>query len=102
MDSKQRLQDSRRKPAWVRCEVIRLNALSNESCHKLAATCNRMHAASRGVSVGKTWMAEVVRAHHYEIAQLRQRYKRRVPPPLCRNPTWGLDFTGKSDASKTV
>jgi len=90
------------KPAWVKQEIIRLKALTDFSCHKLAATFNRMHSAERGVTVGKTWVANTVRAHRYEIAQLRQRYKRRIPPPLPRNAACGLDYTGKMATMKTV
>ncbi|MBA5689968.1 integrase core domain-containing protein [Rugamonas apoptosis] len=93
---------SRRKPAWVRREIIRLKALTGFSCHKLAHTFNRMYAVEREVTVGKTWVAQVVCAHRYEIADLRRRYKRRVPPPVRSNATWGLDYTGKTDTTNTV
>lgn len=61
-----------------------------------------MYAAERNVTVGKTWVAEVVRAHQYEIAEMRRRYKRAVPAPQRTNTTWGLDFTGKADMMKTI
>jgi transposase InsO family protein len=93
---------TRRKPAWVRREVIRLKALTDQSCHKLAATFNRQHAALHQITVGKTWVAEVVRTHRYEIAELRRKYHRRVPAPQQRNAVWGLDFTGKADLGCTV
>ncbi|WP_332852397.1 integrase core domain-containing protein [Duganella sp. S19_KUP01_CR8] len=68
----------------------------------MADTFNRMYAAQRHVTVGKTWVADVVRTHRYEIAELRRHYKRRVPPQQRINTTWGLDFTGKADTVKTV
>jgi putative transposase len=76
---------SRRKPKWIRDEIIRLKAITGLSCYKLADTFNRMYAASHNATVGKTWVAEVVRAHRYEIADLRRRFKRSVPHPQRRN-----------------
>jgi putative transposase len=58
-----------------------------------------MYAASHNATVGNTWVAEVVRAHRYEIAGLRRRFKRNVPHPQRRNTIWGLDYTGKGDAA---
>ena len=58
---------NQRKPAWVKEAIIRLKAESNLSCYKLAATFNQLYAAEQGVTVGKTFVAETVRAHAYEI-----------------------------------
>ena len=88
---------NRRKPAWVKEAIIRLKAESNLSCYKLAATFNQLYAAKQGVTVGKTFVAETVRAHAYEISQLRERWKRQRPKPMPRNTQWAMDMTGKGD-----
>lgn len=78
-------QRGRRKAAWVVREIIRLKALTDLSCYKLADTFNRMHATATHVTGGKTWVADTVRHHRYEIADLRKQYKRSIPPALPRN-----------------
>ena len=88
---------NRRKPAWVKEAIIRLKAESNLSCYKLAATFNQLYAAEHGITVGKTFVAETVRAHAYEIAQLRERWKCQRPKPMPRNTLWAMDMTGKGD-----
>ena len=49
------------------------------------------------MTVGKTFVAQVLQAHRYEIAALRLKWKRTVPAPLSCNHTWALDMTGKGD-----
>ena len=88
---------NRRKPAWVKDVIIKLKAESNLSCYKLAATFNQLYAAEHGITVGKTFVAETVRAHAYEIGQLRERWKRQRPRPMPRNTIWAMDMTGKGD-----
>ena len=88
---------NKRKPAWVKEAIIKLKVESNLSCYKLAATFNQLYAAEHGITVGKTLVAETVRAHAYEIAQLRERWKRQRPRPMPRSTIWALDMTGKGD-----
>jgi putative transposase len=88
---------SRRKPEWVRKEVIRLKAhLPAFGCRKLADMFNRLFVA-RGMTVSKTFVSDLLRQHEYEIADLRRTWKRRIPLPLDHNRVWGLDLTGKID-----
>jgi putative transposase len=90
---------SRPKPAWVRQEIIRLKAWSPDmGCRQIALTFNRQFER-RGETVGKTFVAGVLRASAYEIADLRRRIKHRIPKPLPRNRTWALDLTGNTDSS---
>ena len=65
-------------------------------CRKIAHMFNRLFAG-RGITVGKTFVSDLLRLHRYEIAALRRVWKHRVPRPLPRNHTWGLDATGKTD-----
>ena len=88
---------SRRKPDWVRQEIIRLQAhLPDDGCRKIAHMFNRLFA-ERSITVGKTFVSDLLRTHRYEIAELRRLWKHRVPNPVPHNHTWGLDATGKSD-----
>lgn len=88
---------SQPKPAWVRAELIRLKAWSpNAGCRVIAEIFNRQFA-ERGVTVGKTYVAGVLRQSKYDIVLLRRTVKHRIPRPLARNRTWALDLTGKTD-----
>lgn len=93
------LQRSRRKPEWVIPALIHLKAVMPQAgCRQLADTFNRLHAEHR-VSVGKTYVSDIVRRHRYAITQLRRRLKHRIPQPQPRNLTWAIDLTGKGDAA---
>ena len=50
-----------------------------------------------GPTVGKTYVAEVIRRYRYEASAVSQRTKRHVPLPLPINRIWGVDMTGKGD-----
>ena len=82
----------RAKPEWVRKEVLRLEALMPEGSRKVADTFNFLHA-HRGETVGKTFVAELVKKHHEEILRLRQTLKHRKPRKVPKNLLWALDLT---------
>lgn len=85
------------KPPWVRRELIRLRAWSPElGCRTLAEVFNRRFA-ERGMSVGKSHVADVLRRATAEVARMRQQGKHRVPRPLPMNRVWAMDLTGKTD-----
>jgi len=86
------------KPAWVRREIIRLKALMREdgSCRAVADVFNRRFAAARNMSVGKTFVAEAIRTHQYEILAARRMIKNARPRRLPRNLVWAADLTGKT------
>jgi len=88
---------SQPKPPWVRAELIRLKAWSPDlGCRVIAEIFNRQFAERR-VSVGKTYVAGILRRSKSDIAYLRRTIKHRIPRPLARNRTWALDLTGKTD-----
>lgn len=89
---------TRAKPAWVCEELIALTACGTSlGCRTLADIFNRRHAGD-GVSVGKTFVADLLKHRQAEI-RLRQRaLKRRRYRPGKPNVIWGLDGTGKADA----
>jgi transposase InsO family protein len=51
------------------------------------------------MTVGKSYVNEVVRKHKHEIQVLRRRIKHKRPWPVPHNLIWAVDLTGKSDAS---
>jgi len=87
---------TRAKPAWVREELIALAARSALSCRTLAVVFNRRHAGE-GVSVGKTFVADLLKQYQADIRLERQALRRRKYIPGRPNLTWGLDGTGKTD-----
>ncbi|MBS0537062.1 MAG: transposase family protein [Proteobacteria bacterium] len=87
-----------RKPDWVKREVIRLAAWSpGLSCRVLAEVFNRQFANDRRMTVGKTFVATLLRQRRAEILRLRRSLKHRIPRPQPRNRIWALDLTGKTD-----
>jgi len=92
------------KPAWVRREIIRLKALLSHAgtCRVIADIFNRRFAAKRKTTVGKTFVAEVIRKHHYDIFLAARAIKRAKPRPVPHNLIWGVDLTGKTDLGQTT
>ena len=92
----------RRKPPWVVKTLIQLQARLGLSCAKLAAHFNRLFAKARRMTVSRSWVADKLREHAHEIAGLRERCKRRIPPETPPNDNWGIDLTGKTDAQRRL
>ncbi len=89
---------SNQKPEWIKGEIIRLKArMPQAGCRSIADICNRRFAASRKVTVGKTWVHQVLQRHDYEIQILRRKLKHAKPKAVPRNFIWGIDLTGKTD-----
>jgi len=87
------------KPEWVKREVIRLKALIPQAgCRTIAHTYNQLHQ-HKGMSVGKSYVNETIKKHQYEIQILRRKIKHKRPKPLPLNLIWGVDMTGKTDAT---
>lgn len=87
-----------RKPEWVRREIVRLKALMREAgtCRAVADVFCRRFAGRRKMTVGRTFVSEVIRAHRYEIDVLRRQIKNRKPRTVPKNLVWALDLTGKT------
>ncbi|MDO8465398.1 MAG: integrase core domain-containing protein [Gallionella sp.] len=91
------------KPEWLKAEIIRLKALMPQAgCRSIADICNRRFAASRKVTVGKTYVHQVLQRHDYEIQILRRNLKHAKPKNVPRNLIWGIDLTGKTDTNKNL
>jgi len=85
------------KPEWVRREIITLKAQGQDlGCRHIAMIFNRRYAA-KGMTVGKTFVSNVIRKHHYDIQVIRQKLKCRKLTAGPKNRIWGLDLTGKTD-----
>ncbi|MEW8229300.1 MAG: integrase core domain-containing protein [Candidatus Thiodiazotropha endolucinida] len=86
------------KPPWVRRELICMKAwMPDEGCRPLAAAFNRRFRTTRQMTVGKTYVAETLKRHAYEVRVVRTGLKRRPPRPVPLQRVWGLDLTGKTD-----
>ena len=91
------------KPEWLKQEIIRLKArMPQAGCRSIANICNRRFAASRKVTVGKTFVHQTLQRHDYEIQILRRNLKHAKPKAVPRNLIWGLDLTGKTDAQGSL
>ncbi len=92
------------KPPWVRREVIRLKALMRETgtCRAIEKSFNRRFARKKHMTVGRTFVNELIRKHRYQIELEQRRIKNHKPRPMPKNLVWGLDLTGKTDLSQTT
>jgi transposase InsO family protein len=89
------------KPAWVRREIIRIKAHAHESgCRAVADIFNRHFAAEKGITVGKSYVACILRTHSAEIINLRHKWKHRIPKPVPQNLVWAMDLTGITDSAQ--
>jgi putative transposase len=52
--------------------------------------CNRRFAATRRITVGKTYVHSIMQRHQYEITILRRNLKHSIPCPIPRNKWWIL------------
>ncbi len=94
---------SAQKPEWLKHEIIRLKALMPRAgCRSIADLCNRRNlqcAASRNVTVGKTFVHQALQQHAYEVQDLRREINYAKPRSVPCNLIWGIDLTGKTDAA---
>ena len=91
------------KPAWVKKEIIRLKALMREAgCRKIADVFNRQFQASHNVTVGKTYVANVIRDHQYQIQVLQKKLKHLPPNLIPKQLIWGVDLTFKHSTQKDI
>ena len=89
---------SSQKPEWLKHEIVHLKALMpHAGCRAIADICNRRFAATRKVTVGKTFVHQTLQRHDYEIQVLRRKLKHAKPTNVPCNLIWGVDLTGKTD-----
>ena len=63
---------------------------------------NRRFKNSKQITVGKTYVGQVIKNHQYDIQIIRKKLKHRKPKSLPRNLIWGMDLTGKSDTQNKI
>ncbi len=80
----------RAKPDWVVHKVLYL-ATHLTSCRSIATAFNRWHGPR--VTVGKSWVAEVVKQHAAHIANHRRQMRRGKPACVQVGNTWALDLS---------
>lgn len=91
---------ARRKPDWVIQEVLRLKVLMwTKGCRKIADAFNNLHGSESTCTVGKTFVAECLRANQYTLACLRKDMRNKLPRPVPINALWAMDLTFYTDAS---
>ena len=91
------------KPAWVKKEIIRLNALMREAgCRKIAYVFNRQYKTSHNITVGKTYVANIIREHQYQIQVLQKKLKHQPAKMIPRQLIWGVDLTFKQSTQKDM
>ncbi|MDD5385397.1 MAG: integrase core domain-containing protein [Gallionella sp.] len=94
---------SPQKPEWLKAEIIRLKAIMPQAgCRSIADICNRRFTASHQITVGKTYIHQILQRHDYEIQILRRNLKHAKPKPVPRNLIWCIDLTGKTDIHKNL
>lgn len=99
----QPVRTNRRKPQWVIDAVIRLKALQpNVSRRALACQFNRLYAPSRQMTISSSVVHYTLQTHRLAILRKRREIKARKPLPTPINAVWGLDMSGKTDASGTL
>ncbi|MFC7422023.1 integrase core domain-containing protein [Iodobacter arcticus] len=82
-------------------EVLRLKALMGDAgVRKIAATFNRLHGAR--ISIGKTFVADVLISHQYELTCAKRNIHNKPPTPYRVNAVWALDLTFYTDATKNM
>lgn len=87
-----------KKPEWVRHVVLVLHESHGLSHRKLSDAFNQRYAAATGITVGRTWVRELLKRQAYEALHRQKALKHLVPPPLRRNLIWGIDTTFVRDA----
>ena len=82
------------KPPWGRPEILRLKPwMPDAGCRRIALALNHLHERRRGMSVGKTYVASVLRSAGEEVMRLRQKLRQRRPRRFAKNLSWGLGWT---------
>lgn len=88
-----------RKPDWVRRAVLDLHERTGQSHRKLADSFNRLHLARTGISVGRTWVRDLLQQQAYRALHAQQRCKHCAPQAMPNKFEWGLDTTALRDTS---
>lgn len=89
------------KPAWVCHRVLELHERHGLSHRKLADLFNQRYFAETGVSVGRTWVRELLIKEAHAALHRQRELKHRLPVRIPGNRLWGIDTTCVTDAEGT-
>lgn len=81
------------KPDWAKAAVIDIYLETKLSHRKLAMEFNRRYQAKTGISVGRTWVRELLIAYEHGLLQAQLRSKHSVPRAMANNIVWAFDAT---------
>lgn len=85
---------NRKKPQWVVKEILYLKAVYPDLGHrKVAQIFNRRFSITKNMTVSKSYVANLISRHKYEIQVLRHHIKHQRPKSIPKNLCWGLDLT---------
>lgn len=90
-----------KKPQWVSDEIIRLKAqMSQLGYTKIADAFNQLHAINKNMTVGRTFVGEVIKNNQHQIAMLRKKIKLKPASYYDNNQLWSIDLTNLTDTAK--
>lgn len=90
-----------KKPQWVIDEVIRLAAfMYAEGCRPLSKAFNDLHKIKNKMTIGHSFVAEVMKKHRHAIAVLHKEIKLKEPAYYPKNHLWSIDLTNVTDNKK--
>lgn len=89
---------NRKKPNWVKHEVIRLKAIQPDlSCRLISQIFNAQSHGTRlskhDETISKSYVAYVIKQNAYEISQQRKHWKTRPVHQVAFQNTWGMDLS---------
>lgn len=92
---------NQKKPDWVVREVIRLKAfMTHSGCRVIANTFNRLHSASKNMSVSKSYVAGIIINNKHAIYLKRKAIKSKPAKNYPVNKIWSIDLTTLTDEHK--
>ncbi len=91
----------RAKPRWMREQVLALYAGGGKSYRQVALEFNRRHGGTAH-SVSATTVHDWVQKYATEMRAVQRATRNRVPKHTPPNRRWGVDGTGKADATGHV
>lgn len=91
-----RQHKNRKKPDWVIQEIIKIKAFNSQlGCRSVALIFNSRFEShkTRAETISKSYVANVIKQHRYEIQVLRRKIKSKPPHQIPFNKVWGMDLT---------
>lgn len=87
----QKYISNRKKPEWVKKEIIKIKAINPNLSHRIIATI--FNDKFKNDYVGKTYVGYTLKNHLYEIQEIRKKFKNKSPYKVQFNRVWGIDLT---------